>query len=97
MSKSSPDSKKSHVKQVDNKRQVNLLDVKGNRSSRNGIYLFAVIVFLAFFCSTLGAFLLANAFTLWAIIIATAVGILAASTIRTVQHWEKAVVLRLGK
>lgn len=97
MSKNNPDTVKPHPKQVNDKRQANLSGIRGNRSSRNGIYLFAAIIFLAFFCGILGIFLYAEALTLWTIILAAAVGVLAASAIRTVQHWEKAVVLRLGK
>jgi regulator of protease activity HflC (stomatin/prohibitin superfamily) len=77
--------------------KASLSGVRGNRSSRNGIYFFTVMVFLVFFCVIVGLFVLAGALTLWAILFAAVVGIFAASAIRIVQQWEKAVVLRLGK
>jgi regulator of protease activity HflC (stomatin/prohibitin superfamily) len=80
------------------KRRNNSIDasgVKGSRSSRNGVYFFGAIVFLV----ALGIVLMAcyAVMSVWVIIAAVAVGLLATSTIRIAQQWEKAVVLRLGK
>lgn len=86
-----------HEKMVSNKRHSSHSDVRGNRSSRNGVYFFAALIFLIFFCGFLAVFYFADVFNLWTILIAAVIGVLAAATIRTVQQWEKAVVLRLGK
>jgi regulator of protease activity HflC (stomatin/prohibitin superfamily) len=71
--------------------------VKGNRSSRNGVYFFAaVLFFIAFAIITIVCYL-AGVLTTWAIIIAAVVALLLTSTVRIVEQWEKAVVLRLGR
>lgn len=97
MPKNDPDVKTPRSTKSAAKRQANLSGVRGNRSSRNGIYLFTAVVFLVLFCGILGAFFLGGMLNLWTITISVIAGVLAATAIRTVQHWEKAVVLRLGK
>jgi regulator of protease activity HflC (stomatin/prohibitin superfamily) len=71
--------------------------VRGNRSSRNGVYFFGALVFLiAFGCGACVA-VAAQAMTAWTLAGALVFGILAAASIRIAQQWEKAVVLRLGR
>ncbi|MDR0513615.1 MAG: hypothetical protein LBG81_00445, partial [Coriobacteriaceae bacterium] len=71
--------------------------VRGSRSSRNGVYLFASLVFVITFVVIVGACYLLDAMSVWAIIAAAAAGSVMASSVRIAQQWEKAVVLRLGK
>jgi regulator of protease activity HflC (stomatin/prohibitin superfamily) len=71
--------------------------VRGNRSSRNGVYFFAIVLFLVVFACIIAAFYLAEALSAWVIIIAAVIALLITSTIRIAQQWEKAVVLRLGR
>jgi regulator of protease activity HflC (stomatin/prohibitin superfamily) len=71
--------------------------VRGNRSSRNGVYFFAIAVFLVVFAGIIAAFYTTRLLTAWTIVGAAAVALLLASTVRIVQQWEKAVVLRLGR
>jgi regulator of protease activity HflC (stomatin/prohibitin superfamily) len=74
---------------------VDASGVKGSRSSRNGVYFFATLVFLV---SVALIMLIGYSFmSVWLILGAIVVGVLAASTIRIAQQWEKAVVLRLGR
>jgi regulator of protease activity HflC (stomatin/prohibitin superfamily) len=69
--------------------------VRGNRSSRNGVYFFGALVFLVAFAAVLA--LCWQVMNAWVIVGAAAVGVLAVSTVRIAQQWEKAIVLRLGK
>jgi hypothetical protein len=71
--------------------------VRGNRSSRNGVYVFAAVLFLIVFAGIITACYTAQLLTAWTIVIAAVVALLIASTVRIVQQWEKAVVLRLGR
>jgi regulator of protease activity HflC (stomatin/prohibitin superfamily) len=71
--------------------------VRGNRSSRNGVYFLAAVLFLIAFSGIVAACYLAQVLTAWTIIGAAVVALLFASTIRIVQQWEKAIVLRLGR
>ena len=69
---------------------------KGSKkTSRNGVYLFAGIMF-AVVCGLLSAALWTG-LELWGVAIASAVGALAACSVRIAPQWEKVVVLRLGK
>jgi regulator of protease activity HflC (stomatin/prohibitin superfamily) len=72
-------------------------EVRGNRSSRNGVYLFGGMVFLVPFAVILAVCAAAEALSAWTILAAAAVGLLAASSIRIALQWEKVVVLRLGR
>lgn len=65
------------------------------RTSRNGVYLFTMGVFLAGFGITLG--LLWHFVSVPVILIAIGVGFLLACSIRIATQWERVVVLRLGK
>jgi regulator of protease activity HflC (stomatin/prohibitin superfamily) len=58
---------------------------------------FAALIFLIFTCAILGGFYAAKAMTPWVILAAVVVGVLAASSIRIAQQWEKAIVLCLGR
>ena len=71
--------------------------IKGNRASRNGVYLFAALLFLVPFALVVGISSVYGQMSIWMIIIGAVLGVLAVSSIRIVQHWERAVVLRLGK
>ncbi|MDR2197226.1 MAG: slipin family protein [Coriobacteriales bacterium] len=71
--------------------------VRGNRSSRNGVYFFAATVFCLVIALLLGIAYACDAMSVWLIIGAVVVAALAAFSIRIAQQWEKAVVLRLGK
>ncbi|MDR1183685.1 MAG: slipin family protein [Coriobacteriales bacterium] len=82
------------------KTQGNSVDssgVRGNRSSRNGVYFFAIAVFLIVFVSIVAVFYTTRLLTVWTIVGAMMVALLLASTVRIAQQWEKAVVLRLGR
>ena len=70
---------------------------KSNRASRNGIYFFGVLMFCVPFSLVVGICYVGNMLTVWAILAGIVLGILTISSIRIVQHWERAVVLRLGK
>jgi len=70
---------------------------RGNRSSRNGVYLFGIVVFLVFFGASVGVAAAVELLSVWALVVAVVIGTLAASSFRIAQQWEKAVVLRLGK
>jgi regulator of protease activity HflC (stomatin/prohibitin superfamily) len=71
--------------------------VRGNRSSRNGVYFFAAVLFLIVFAGIIAVCYTAGLLTAWAIVGAAVVALLVSSTVRIVQQWEKAVVLRLGR
>jgi len=72
-------------------------NIKGNSSSRNGVYLFGILVFIVATGATIGFATTLEALHIWTFIIAILVGVLVAFSIRIVQQWEKAVILRLGK
>ena len=68
------------------------------RASRNGAVVFAIVVFLLAFGIVLAvAEYGLGGIGLGALIVAVAVGWLAASSVHIVLEWEKAVVLRFGK
>jgi len=71
--------------------------VKGSRSSRNGVYFFASLLFIVTFALIIAIGYFSHAMNVWVVIIAAVAGVLMASSIRIAQQWEKAVVLRLGK
>ncbi len=67
-------------------------------ASRNGVYFFQLAVFVAVFCVVAGGWrLVSGAVGLWAFVAATAVALLAVSSVHIAQQWERIVVLRLGK
>ena len=72
-------------------------EIRGNRSSRNGVYLFGLLVFLVVFAAVVSFAYVAGLMSVWLLVAAVIVGLLFASAIRIAQQWEKAVVLRLGK
>ena len=76
---------------------LNPAGVSENRSSRNGVYLFGVLIFLVFAGITIGIAFSFLGLDVWVFILAAVVGLLATTSIRIAQEWEKAVVLRLGK
>ena len=74
------------------------LETGRNRTSRNGAVAFTIIVFAAVCALVLAcAQLLAGGIGLAALVIAVAVGVLAASSVHIVMEWERAVVMRFGK
>lgn len=74
---------------------VALTDMEPNRASREGIYAFAIAMFAgAFFLVFVGTLPWLSIFTVMTSVVA---GVLAASCIRIVPQWERAVVLRFGK
>lgn len=74
------------------------LETGRRRTSRNGAVAFTIIVFAAVCALVLAcAQLLAGGIGLAALVIAVAVGALAASSVHIVMEWERAVVMRFGK
>ena len=73
------------------------LQIRENTASRIGIYVFGL--FLFFVPIILAAFIcyLFDVLNIWVITAGVLLGILAVLSVRTAQHWERAVVLRLGK
>lgn len=51
MPKDNRDDKPRHEKMVSNKRHDSHSNVRGNRSSRNGVNFFTALIFLIFFCA----------------------------------------------
>ena len=90
-----PQGRKSRQKQTNT--ASDRASVRGNRSSRNGIYFFGALMFLIPFATIVGIAYLVGQLTVWVIIAAAVLGLLATASIRIVQHWERAVILRLGK
>jgi hypothetical protein len=91
---------KDNKKAVPQKTWSNSIDssgVRGSRSSRNGVYFFASVLFLIVFAGIIAICYSTQILTAWAILLAAVAALLAASSIRIVQQWEKAVVLRLGR
>ena len=71
---------------------------KGSKkTSRNGVYIFAGIVFAVVFAASLAALSLAPALGLWSVFLASLLGLVCAFALRIAPQWEKVVVLRLGK
>lgn len=68
---------------------------RGTKTSRNGVYLFSIAVFLVGFAVVMALFWSAMSVPL--IVVAMAVGFLLACSIRIAPQWERVVVLRLGK
>lgn len=68
---------------------------KGKKTSRNGVYLFSLTIFLIGLAAVLVAFW--GNLSVPAIIVAIVVGFILASSIRIAPQWERVVVLRLGK
>jgi regulator of protease activity HflC (stomatin/prohibitin superfamily) len=67
-------------------------------SSRNGIYVFAVVIFCLFALATgVVWYLVAGQVDIWTVLAALLVGLLFAYALRIAQQWEKVVVLRFGK
>ena len=74
------------------------LETGRRRTSRNGAVAFTIIVFAAVCALVLAcAQLLAGGIGLAALVIAVAVGALAASSVHIVMEWERAVVMRFGR
>lgn len=70
-------------------------EVRGKRSSRNGVYFFAAAVFLVVLLTVL---LVCQSFIdTYVIVFAALFALVAASTVRIAQQWEKAVILRFGR
>ena len=75
-----------------------LQDEAMQHASRNGVYFFQLAAFLAVFAIVVGIWqLICENIGLWAVIVATAVALLAVSCMHIAQQWERIVVLRLGK
>ncbi len=71
---------------------------KGSKkTSRNGVYIFAGIVFTVVFAAALAALSLVPALGLWGVFLASLLGLVCAFAVRIAPQWEKVVVLRLGK
>jgi regulator of protease activity HflC (stomatin/prohibitin superfamily) len=92
---------KESTRQAANQKQTNVAldraNIRGNRSSRNGIYFFGALMFLIPFAAIIGIGYVVDQITVWLIFAAAVLGILMAASVRIVQHWERAVILRLGK
>lgn len=68
---------------------------KGKKTSRNGVYLFSLAIFLIGLAAVLAVFW--ESLSVPAIVVAVVVGFVLASSIRIAPQWERVVVLRLGK
>jgi regulator of protease activity HflC (stomatin/prohibitin superfamily) len=97
MPEKAADKQKNASKNSTSRRNVDTTGVRGNRSSRNGVYFFAGLIFLVFFGAVVGCTYAAGVLSVWTILAGVVLGVLAVSSIRIAQQWEKAVVLRLGK
>lgn len=74
------------------------LETGRRRTSRNGAVVFTVVVFALAAAVVLVAWqALAGEVGLAALVVAVAIGVLAASSVHLVMEWEKAVVMRFGK
>jgi regulator of protease activity HflC (stomatin/prohibitin superfamily) len=71
--------------------------VKGNRSSRNGVYFFSSAIFIVVAALIIGIAYGNDLLNVWIIFAAVVLAVFCAASIRIAQQWEKAVVLRLGK
>ena len=75
-----------------------LQDEAMQHASRNGVYFLQLAAFLAVFAIVIGIWqLICESIGLWAVIVATAIALLAVSCMHIAQQWERIVVLRLGK
>jgi len=73
------------------------IGIKENHSSRNGVYFFAIAVFIVSVALIVGIAYFVNLLSILIVIIGIIAGVLLAFSLRIAQQWEKAVVLRLGK
>lgn len=79
------------------KRSVAEQEPDSNNTSKMGVYVFGLVLFVVGMMATLGVWALIAPLGVVSFLVAAAVGVLLASSIRIIPEWERSVVLRFGK